>query len=462
MLKAIFYRWTCFLFLIIIARRVWCLDSENVMIETIDLTVEVREEDGKSFVMEAYRSTRNDDILRDNKTKLFGQLEWHSIGSPTLTQLSPSGHLSSLSFNNLFQITPTGFYFLIEVLTDSQKEAFREKIKSKYGIKVDRNQIIKLVPSELKCTLKIKCRSGDLVEVSGETFGLAEFPLKVFFNAPINSKELVCFEHHVVEHQHVEANCVVRKRSKTVKQNVFRMTVDQMTKIDMIDRLFGNASQVFVTRDQLGNLATEVYHTFRIFEEYEMREAPFSESFIDEMLRQTSAAHLFKPVPVDEALKHLSTYSAKDLDPDVIKRNLSKVLKVRKENGRDHIRVNDEFSANSDNEVKTEQKTNMGVKGLEALGMNGDLSVGYVRNNQEKWMESEKSLRDQLAELNRESQDNVEWDIQGEMIVPKSLNLTRLIKSNFKKDLLFERIRRELSDFIFNKKFTLQYRDGII
>ena len=43
-------------------------DSENVMIETTDITVEYKE-GGKIKLMEAYRSTKNDLILRNNKNK---------------------------------------------------------------------------------------------------------------------------------------------------------------------------------------------------------------------------------------------------------------------------------------------------------------------------------------------------------------------------------------------------------
>lgn len=435
------------------------LDSENVMIETIDLTVEIQQ-DGKSTVMEAYRSTRNDEILRNNKTLQFGQLEWHSIGSPTLAHLT-NKHSSTLSYAQVFETHQDGFNILFEVLTNSQKEVFRDKIKSKYGINVDLNQIIKLVPSELKCSLDVICPDGKRVKIEGEAESLSEFPLKVSFKYPINSTELICFEHDLIEYQHVEINCVIRKKSKTVKQNIFRMTTDQMNRISLVDKLFGDASEVFVTRNQLANLALEVHSSFRVEEEYEIKGATFSETFVEGLISQTNAN--FKHVAVDEAFKYLSKYSIKDIDPDVVRKNMSKILKVKKDGDKEHIVVNNEFSLMKKNSNKVDSKTNFEASSssfLEILGIGGKSSVDLVVNKEKHWQSSGKSVRDQLNELNSESQDSVQWEIEGEKIVPKTLNLSRLIKSSFRKDFQFERIRREVNDYIFNKRFTLQYKDG--
>ena len=56
-------------------------DSEDVMIETIDITVEYRD-NNKAYHIEAFRSTNNDKIIENNLTNQYGRLEWHSIGFP--------------------------------------------------------------------------------------------------------------------------------------------------------------------------------------------------------------------------------------------------------------------------------------------------------------------------------------------------------------------------------------------
>lgn len=73
----IFHIWLLFCLVLLFEPKIkLCLevDSENVMIETTDITVEFKK-DGKIKLMEAYRSTKNDLILKANKTDEFGQLE---------------------------------------------------------------------------------------------------------------------------------------------------------------------------------------------------------------------------------------------------------------------------------------------------------------------------------------------------------------------------------------------------
>ena len=93
---------------------------DNVMIETIDITVDEYKDHNNSAIknqIEAYRSTKTDEIIQKNETSRYGELEWHSIGSPFLANF-PSKN-SSLSFLNLFQITPNGFNIYIEFLSDA-------------------------------------------------------------------------------------------------------------------------------------------------------------------------------------------------------------------------------------------------------------------------------------------------------------------------------------------------------
>lgn len=424
-------------------------DSEDVMIESIDLTVEYNQ-DGKTAVMEAFRSKRNDEILKRNETRKFGQLEWHSIGYPTLTNL-PSKH-SSYPISNVFEITPTGFYILIEVLTDTQKKKFKDRVKAKYGINIDKSQIIKLVPSALKCTAKVVCSNGSPVTLYGEAKTLTNFPLNVEFDdVPLKSKEMKCFEHHLIEHHQLKIDCVIRKKSKVVKQNTFSISWEQMSRINLIDKLFGNASEVYVSRQQMAELAAEVHQSMNVYEEYEIREKEFSSDFIEGLIKQKVAD--FKPVSIDDVLKSFSSYSAKDIDPNIIKKNLSKVLKVQTNGNKKHIIVDSEYNGSKSERDRNETGFRVGWFNLKG-------SVNYANEKETSWANSGRDLKDQLDELNSHSQDDVEWELEGEQIVPKSLNVSRLVKSSFNQKLNFERIKRIVEDYIFNKKFSLEYKDG--
>ena len=115
-------------YLIVFGSVVFSANSEDVMIETIDITFEYRD-NNKAYHIEAFRSTNNDKIIENNLTNQYGRLEWHSIGSPLLANLSLSKN-SSLSFVNLFQIIPSGFSVFIEFLNEAHKRAIIDKIKN--------------------------------------------------------------------------------------------------------------------------------------------------------------------------------------------------------------------------------------------------------------------------------------------------------------------------------------------
>ena len=46
-----------------------------------------------------------------------------------------------------------------------------------------------------------------------------------------------------------------------------------------------------------------------------------------------------------------------------------------------------------------------------------------------------------MSELNRAARDEATWEIVGDRVVPKSLNVAQLAKATFSKTLAFKRIR---------------------
>ena len=428
-------------------------DSENVMIETTDITVEYKE-GGKIKLMEAYRSTKNDLILRNNKTYEFGQLEWHSIGSPSLSQSLSKN--SSLSFTNIFHMTPSGFYIYIDMLNEAQKEAFIKKIKSRYNIDVDMTQIIKLKPSKLQCTIELICENENHI-VNGSLKAFIDFPLKVEFKALNTTKK--CFENYLIEHQHIEIFCTVLKNSKSVKQNYFSLNTEQMSNSDLLDQLFGSSKdEVYVSREQLGSLASEIYSSFNVYEEYEMPEKEFSTSFIEDLIKQTKSH--FNMVPFKTALKSLSTYSKKDLNPNEIKSMSEKALKVNTSGGRKYIATNKLFDNNGSNITNTQHIGSASAREALFSMLGVDLSYKYVKEKENNWSTSNKSLENQLKEINLHSKEYIEWKLDGSRIIPKSFKLSKLVKSSFKNGLKFERIKKIVANTIVRKNFLLEYKDG--
>ena len=217
---------------------------------------------------------------------------------------------SSFPLANLIEISQSGFNLLIDFLTDTQKEVFKAKIKSKYRIEVTTAQIKQLIPSELKCTTKVVCSNGRYLTLHGEANYLLQFPLEVEFD--VSDENIECFEHHLIEHNKLEVDCVIRKKSKAVK--TFSIDRDQMNESNLLEKLFGvnKSNEVYVTRQQMDELAAEIFRSMSVYEEYQIGKEAFMSAFIDGLIKQNVL--LFKPVPIDTVLKSLSKYSIKYLN----------------------------------------------------------------------------------------------------------------------------------------------------
>lgn len=87
-------------------------------------------------------------------------------------------------------------------------------------------------------------------------------------------------------------SCVVASRGKVARTNTLTITANQMTQMDLIDKVFGDADSNYVSREQFYALSGYVYSSLNIVEEYEMSEYEFSEAFIDDFIKQTASTTL--------------------------------------------------------------------------------------------------------------------------------------------------------------------------
>lgn len=110
----------------------------------------------------------------------------------------------------------------------------------------------------------------------------------------------------------------------------------------IIDEIFGqNTTTVYLSRNQISSLSTNIYNLFNIEEQYELPEYQFKSNFIDDFILKTSATN-FKYVQFDSALELLSKYSisvADDLKPDEIKSSLGKIFTIEQSKNISHIKV---------------------------------------------------------------------------------------------------------------------------
>lgn len=201
--------WLCFLLICFVVRNNGHpVHKAGVIMSSADIVAEYQEQNILGYVhLEAYRSSRNDEIMQEKRANEYGQLEWQSLGWPSLRRIE--GSKSSLSYVNMFEMTRSGFSIYIDILTSEQKQAIVRNIWLKYNIQVDTSQIKKLKPSAFVCTTQISCENDETITIDGSTRSTSHYPLKVKFNIASSAK--ACFERYLLEHKRVDFECTASK-----------------------------------------------------------------------------------------------------------------------------------------------------------------------------------------------------------------------------------------------------------
>lgn len=93
-----------------------------------------------------------------------------------------------------------------------------------------------------------------------------------------------------------------------------------------------------MSRDQLSELANQIYINFNIVEDYQIAGEEFSRDFIDNLIVLTGEN--FKFVDFNDALESLSKFSldiSSDLDANVISKEISNIFKIEAQGNKSHI-----------------------------------------------------------------------------------------------------------------------------
>lgn len=414
---------------------------EDLSFDTSDLIVEYKQH-GIVSLMDAFASNKNAGVEKTtnnhyNNYNNNGRLEWYSVGHPILITQNRS--------TTLFNWTPKGFYILVDMLNDNQKELFINKIRSKYGVTVEKSQIIKIRLDKLECSLEFSCE-GATIRIDGSANEFNEYPFRVEFTAAYQSKERICLESHLIENNEVDFKCEMKKHSKwnKAREVTFSLSSDFLNSHELTDRLFGESDWVYITRKQMNSLAEEIYRLAHIKSEYRLTEEDFSQKFIDGLINQYSEEKAFNNVAFDEGSINLTSYGVEDLDVDQTKVELSNIL---------------EYSINEENTQYTvylkKSETDFSVdtanSGFKLLG--GVETLDFFNSLPEKSVSG-------AATLNIENIIEWEIDFDNKNVVPKSLNLIKLTRKSFEKELQFKKIKVKTfsKDLIYSKQFTLRSR----
>jgi microcystin-dependent protein len=472
-----------------------CLASSNEDIEfkLPDLTVDFLSKNRNAH-LEAFKTQYNNEILNNKRETDYFRLTWVSYGYPVIvrnqfessfsssitefTRDDDSGGFEFLKRNNssksfdsskLFHFTPEGFHIFVEMLTKEQQELFVKKVNSKYNIKVKEEQIVRLIPERFSCVLEIfDSNEQKMIKLKGFARNLREYPLKVDFFYSKFDGERKAFEERIkmmrLEDEKglddLSFDCEFETTGKKNKKNIFKLTLNQINDLNLLDEIFGPNEVAYLTRNQMNELSSLIFSSLKINEIYEISEHQFKEKFVSNLIELVGESS-FKNVDFDSALSFLSKYSIdiqEDLRPDIIKSEMSNILNIKKLGQKSHLIVNESFAEM----LNKRSNNNLSINGSVLIGtLDLKPQVNFVKQKESQWQKQTSSLHDQLNELNMYLKNQMEWKFEGEKIVPKSLQVTLLKKANFRKTLTFERIYQLYNDAEFKRQFTLDVKNSI-
>ena len=360
--------------------------------------------------------------------------------------------------SELFHESDDEFSTHIQMLTTDHRNELAYVARRKYNLNITSDQITNLVLSKFECKLTFD-RNGQKHMLTGTVKDFWHFPLQMDFDAPQKS---FAREFFIKQRKNIDLKfkCVLGTKGKLTKTNTLSITAQKLQGFGLEEDLFGKTSaeetnkDVFVSRNQLAELANEMYSRLNILKEYEMPEHQFSDAFVHGLIDQITSSQ-FSQVSIDKALESLSKYGfdvSEDLRPDVIKRDLGSILTVENFGNKSRIVVHQDAYTKLENSNARKVLAKTGIK---ILGMKIGFEPEVTWSGSETSNSKVKSLEEQLNELNEQSQNDMKWEFGGTRVVPKSLNVARLTRSKFSKTLTFNRVRTQSHISQFSRHFPL-------
>jgi hypothetical protein len=420
--------------------------ASDFIFETPDVTKEYEREVGKKVRLDAYRTAKNEALMASGQ---FSELRWVSFGKPEIVLMDDKG---------LFQMSKPSFSLNFEMLTNRDKEVLADEVKAAKGITVRTAQFLDIDANTIECNIELyDLKEQKILILKGKVFNMNQSPYKVEFKYPVGTKDRLFFEQEIKEEPlNLEFKCTITAGTQIQKSNTFTITLQESNNIRLSEKLFGPANESFVTRDQLTELSNEVNSYFTVVENYQIPQDQFSSAFVENLITLTGQT-TFNPVSFDDALKSLSKYSldfSGDLKPDIITKDLSDIFKIEQTGEKSHIIFDEAYYKELEKQSASSSSSSSASAGIFGIG-GGQKTSQFAQSNYDKWIDQGTSLNDQLKELNTYSENRIKYEFEGNKIVPKSIQVSKLQSSSFKKTLSFNRIKNYFYEADFNKLFTL-------
>ena len=241
--------------------------------------------------------------------------------------------------------------------------------------------------------------------------------------------------------------CDYSKPSLKSETSILTIKAEHFNKFNFAVRVLGKADFKYMTREQLAQLSSDLASHLDFYHEYNIEdESEFSEAFIKEAF-----ANSLKQEDFQDVLKYLSTYSTIGNDED-LNAVLSDIFKVDTFNNKSRIVLNKKtFNAHLNTNKSTKSEYYLQINKLFLYKISSNLVSTYSSQRHKREQKITKTLDDQLKELNRESKEYIQWKFNGRKVVPQSINVARVTRAFFSKDLKLPSYKKKSYEFLFNR-----------
>lgn len=234
--------------------------------------------------------------------------------------------------------------------------------------------------------------------------------------------------------------------------------IQESNGIKSIDALFENLTFVYVTSNQLDALASYTYNSINNVNI--TNESFFKQKFINGLMDAGANGTYFEFVDFDTALTYLSGYSfASRLNVNATKSAASKIFSVNKTTNRIEFTTvfSDLVSRSTVSCLNASDNKNKGF-------LNRYLCDESFKKLNASWLDKPNATHeDQLDDINKIFEDDIEWEVNGNTkVVPSALKVVKLQRSSsletFKLQLTS---KRTLIAELNNLSETVDEKDGV-
>ena len=430
---------------------------QNIVYDLPDLT-KTYPDNGEQITLKAYKTKDNDQL--EQKPSTQSQMRWVSTGRPRLKEVASFQNSQQASLFQTDSRTQISVFF--EMLTEKERNILKDYVKQTRNLNVETTSFLDMPFRSLKCSVKVfNEETGKILTLLGESKDLLTSPYEIKFQYVRNSPERLLFEEAIrnLNLEPLDLECTITNGAEIKRSNVFSISLQQSNSINLVDNLFGPADETYVTRNQTTLLANEVYTKLNVQEDYRVPEEQFDKDFVNDFISSVSNSGTFNEVSFDDALQSFSKYSLQfngDLNPNVVKREMASFFKIEKLGNKSRIVFDTAYYE------KLEEEANKSGKGSASISVfgagKGQASASYAESQASNWEIDESSLSDQLSDLNTYSESDFKYEFEGERIIPKTIKVSKIQSSSFKKDLTFSRIKNYYTQAEFEATFSMSTR----